>query len=387
VILVKFPLRRITGWGIYVVSLLLFTELSLSAFWTFYGRDRIQYHEYVNLPEAIKHTEFSVFDHKRYDFDPLLGWTNRPGENIDADTARISSYRPDEQIIHAYGDSFVFGAEVEADQSFPHYLSKLTNTEVRNFGVGGYGPDQAILLLERNLSAGISAPVIVLAMPSENIARTVSMFWKLYVPITQPFQIKPLFVFEENQWRLVDAVPDNRTDKGQYLEAIQAAKKYDFWYSHNQTRPGFTFPYIWTTISTIRYLVRDVVRWQDLYSDDRATKTLAYILERFVALSRQYGFKPVFTIIPMPEDLMLRDLGKPGYYSAFLNTARQRFDGELLIIEGISKEAISENFNIKPYSGHASAYGNEIIANVIHKTLLKSGVVPSPGITGGTSSR
>jgi hypothetical protein len=371
---VKNSVRRYIGWGIYLVSIILAIEFLLRLFWVNYIADRIQYHEYVDLPEAIRLTEVNDFDTQRYDFDPSLGWTNRPGKGIDKDGARLSSYKPVRQIIHAYGDSFVFGADVKPDQSFSHYLSILTKSDVRNFGVGGYGPDQAMLLLERNLAAGISAPIIILGMPSENIARTVSMFWKLYVPITSPFQMKPLFVKEQEKWRTMDAVPDSLSNTEQFLEAATLAQKHDFWYAQNQSRPKFSFPYIWATLSTIKFLAFDVVRWQDLYQNDRAVGTMTHVLDRFIALSRKYNFKPVFTIIPMPEDLMLRDRGQPGYYTPFLDGIQNRFGKEIITINGISEEAVSKDFNVKPYSGHASAYGNNVIAETIHQTLLEFGI-------------
>jgi len=82
----------------------------------------------------------------------------------------------------------------------------------RTFSVGGFGPDQALLRLERELANGLHAPVVVLGMPSENIARVVGIYFCTYVPMVSPLAMKPLFVAGPEQWELVNSLPpDLRT--------------------------------------------------------------------------------------------------------------------------------------------------------------------------------
>src|SRR5271165_5175981 len=55
---------------------------------------------------------------------------------------------PGKQRILVLGDSFTFGTDVSDDATYSHYLeSALTNTEVLNLGVQGYGQDQMLLYL------------------------------------------------------------------------------------------------------------------------------------------------------------------------------------------------------------------------------------------------
>ncbi len=41
--------------------------------------------------------------------------------------------------------SFVFSRQVEDDETWQHFLSRLSHSNVLNFGVGNYGFDQALL--------------------------------------------------------------------------------------------------------------------------------------------------------------------------------------------------------------------------------------------------
>ncbi len=82
--------------------------------------------------------------------DSLLGWTAAdfwPHE-VDGNGSRISRRHAveDSPCVSVFGDSFVWGDEVTVEESFPDRLSGLLECRVANYGVGGYGTDQAFLL-------------------------------------------------------------------------------------------------------------------------------------------------------------------------------------------------------------------------------------------------
>jgi hypothetical protein len=93
-------------------------------------------------------------------FDPELGWVSTP--DIDWVHERIHyrnthdglranrTYTPIPPTgIHrlaAYGDSFTYSEQVDVNECWTSQLeARLPETEVLNFGVPGYGPDQAWL--------------------------------------------------------------------------------------------------------------------------------------------------------------------------------------------------------------------------------------------------
>jgi hypothetical protein len=97
-----------------------------------------------------------------FEFDPELGWCPRPnggsGESrFDWAGARIArgplprEKRPGVERIVAMGDSFVFGNEVGARESWCAQLEEeVPSIEVANLGVGSYGIDQALMRWRRD---------------------------------------------------------------------------------------------------------------------------------------------------------------------------------------------------------------------------------------------
>ena len=91
-------------------------------------------------------------------FDSLLGWTMKPlaseqnedwSYRIDERGARLNNKNKNRTRISTYGDSFTFCDQVCDDETWQYYLSDLTKSNVINFGVGGYGTDQAFIRIER----------------------------------------------------------------------------------------------------------------------------------------------------------------------------------------------------------------------------------------------
>ena len=75
--------------------------------------------------------------------DSEFGWDS---PNQDKYGARIdrSNFKNSQPCIDVYGDSFTYGHPNEV-YAWPSQLSSLVKCRVRNFGVGGYGSDQAFI--------------------------------------------------------------------------------------------------------------------------------------------------------------------------------------------------------------------------------------------------
>ena len=302
--------------------------------------------------------------------DPLLGWSsNRNHPSITSDGRRQSPSLPATTRISAYGDSFVFGEDVEDHETFPHQLSLMVGGAVGNYGVSGYGPDQAILRLERHLESGKRPEVVILGMPSENIARVVNVIRRLYIPLEGVHFSKPIFVRMGEQWQLLNSVPRWPPTKEALQKTIETSKKYDLWYKQNETRPKAEFPFTLTTFQAIKFFGFDVLRWQNLYANDLAVSTLSYVIRRYVGLSKHYEFTPVFVIIPMPEDLHNIQSNDKTFYSEFLEVTKREFKGDLFVVDVLGQNFDMERFNLRPFSGHASAYGNWVIASAIYENI------------------
>lgn len=131
----------------------------------------------------------------RYEWDQYherLGWVNVPsyrsGPAIpfkvainDQGLRGTRNYTKSPQVgvkrIAVFGDSCVFGEEVDGDQTVPAHLERLLpSTEVLNFGVHGYGVGQMGMLLESRIDDFNPNHVVLMILIPEDIARDSSDF-------------------------------------------------------------------------------------------------------------------------------------------------------------------------------------------------------------------
>src|SRR5262245_19507134 len=101
--------------------------------------------------------------------------------------------------ISAYGDSFTYCEQVEFQDCWTRGLEQeLPNTEVLNFGVPGFGPDQAWLRYQRSGEAWHSCVVLIGHMV-ENVNRVVNRFRPFIWYGAGPPGAKPRFLLEGDQ--------------------------------------------------------------------------------------------------------------------------------------------------------------------------------------------
>jgi hypothetical protein len=121
-------------------------------------------------------------------FDPYLGWAPTPDRvrredgivylnnrrGLRADREYDEAPPVGVRRIAAFGDSFTYCAEVTQDDCWAARLARdLPTTEVLNFGVIGYGPDQAWLRYQRD-GRPYSSCAVLIGYFSEDIDRVVN---------------------------------------------------------------------------------------------------------------------------------------------------------------------------------------------------------------------
>ena len=152
-----------------------------------------------NLDKNPTYTKEEFFIHSLYLYDGFLGTNNKPNTHnneirYEKKKEILTKYSIDKigkrgnnavsnnlsNYISSYGDSLCFCRYVNDDKTWQHTLSKKIKKNVRNFGVGNHGLDQAFLKFKRNYEKKIDRPkkVIFLFGP-ETIRRNVSL-WKHY---------------------------------------------------------------------------------------------------------------------------------------------------------------------------------------------------------------
>jgi len=333
--------------------------------------------------EAFGETDLAAYARDR--FDAELGWDNRPnrslaysnflGRTIRIRTDALGARGPDPQagpdLIDAYGDSYTFGSDVNDDETWSHVLSRLTGIRVRNFGVVAYGPDQALLKIERNFRRGIRAPIVMLAMISENINRLLNIYRPFYARKEPGPAFKPMFVELDGAMRVLNLVPQPLRSQADYQVTIDRAKPYDHWYAeHARWALAQRFPYSW---QVLRIAGREIDKPPDgaLWRDAQALARLRYVLEQFRAHARENGYLPVLVLIPQDG----RELASGHFLGDTGAVARleRDFSDGLVIVDLLAAAAgrgiDPQRYNLAPNFGHLSPYGNEAIAQLLHEAL------------------
>ena len=144
---------------------------------------------------------FSIYQNQSaYVYDEMLGWTIRPNitdevtwqeEPFTTNSVGLRSRReysqrppPDTLRIALFGDSFTAGDEVSDDETWGHQLEMRLNqagirTEVLNFGVNGYGMDQAFLRWQK-VGRDYAPDMVIFGFHPEDLNRNVNIFTVLY---------------------------------------------------------------------------------------------------------------------------------------------------------------------------------------------------------------
>jgi hypothetical protein len=368
------------GWAfrisVIVLAAIMVGEITAFAGFKLFATDRLARHWRID-PGAIL-SELSLDTFQRYldqFFDPVLGWsfdkdtTAIPYATFDELGARVDPADGPTGKFAAYGDSFTFGEDVGADETWPHYLSEQTQVHVANYGVAGYGPDQSLLRLKGHLEQGKVPDTVVLGVLSENIGRVVNV-WRQSYAGGETLNFKPILWVEDGVTRWIPTPLALPGDTDSVRQAIIDAQPFDFWLGYNQLRPNRPhFPYLLSAFDTARFLSFRIVRWQDLWEAEKPVAIFRAIMGEFVMLSQEYDFRPILVMIPMGEDLRLRDAEKPSTYGTALAVLRQDFGDKLTILDTLDEPFEASQFNLKPFAGHASPYGNRAIASAIFSSL------------------
>ena len=166
------------------------------------------------LHEAAARRPFHVYDE-------VMGWTvgsNRrsadglyysSSEGVRAPHDGVSFARPTKKTrIALVGDSYTFGEDVAYEDSWGDLLEKSLGSEfeVLNFGVPGYGVDQAYLRYEKDVR-GWKPKIVILSFIAHDIERTMTVYTALNYPHwDMPFS-KPRFILRDGDLKAVNMPP------------------------------------------------------------------------------------------------------------------------------------------------------------------------------------
>jgi hypothetical protein len=276
--------------------------------------------------------------------DPVLGWTNRPGEIPVAGTmAHISEQGlrsprtfpldkpPGVTRVAIFGDSFAFGSEVAGDDTYAAVLGReLDGAEVMNFGVPGYGPDQ-MLLRFRAEGLAFHPDVVVVGLNSLVLDR-VGPFTTWY---------KPFFALQGDDL-VLHGVPVPSLD--------QAAD--------------------WQSGLRLFDLVRMV---RESYSHERPDEaTGRAILEQFVREIRAARAKPLLVLYPWPSEYERGSAASTVFHAVCAGTGVQCVDTSAAFASAARRGVALTS------GAHWNASGHRIVADALLTALAAVPAASAP---------
>lgn len=337
----------------------------------------------------------------KHGYDPELGWIRKSNTsheemgkegktiwNIDDCGARNNPYcKINNSQISCYGDSFTFGRQVNDDETWEYYLSQLVQSNVKNFGVGNYGIDQALLRLKREFPKNRTNFVIMGVVP-DTISRIVSV-WKHYYEYGNTFGFKPRFKIEENKLVLINNIINEESKFCNYENYLDEIKRNDFFYKNKFKKEILSFPYsinilknfkrniqiifrVYKNKNAIEIIMKRNLGWRiKLYKNKNIILLLEMIIDEFVKYSKQEKFYPVFIFLPQKDDILFI---KNNFH--FYNEIIKKLEIKPNLIyidimeDLLNYEKLNELFSeYSQYGGHYSKIGNEFIAKLIFDKL------------------
>jgi hypothetical protein len=318
---------------------------------------------------------------------PVLGWEY--GTGAVSDTERLNGqglraahdYAPEavagETRLAVFGDSYAYCNEVTDAESWPGQIEAGWKAEVLNYGVGGYGADQAFLRF-RGEGTRLKPSIVIMGFTSMMATRVVSLYRRFQDPRDGPW-FKPRFVLQGDQLRLIPAPVASAADAERIIAAparIIEFGRQDFWYTpaifeHGLYRWSATYRLLACTGQSVwrRYFHRDrIFTGRTLNPRSEAFALLTHIFRDFAAAVRAAGAEPVALMLPPRGDVELyAGAGRLSY-----DTIRPEIERlGVRVIDparalATSSDAVSDLF---ASGGHYSARGNAIVAAAVAEAL------------------
>jgi len=322
---------------------------------------------------------------------PRLGWTPAP-EQVDAVGSRpIPAFHDpltSTACVALYGDSFTEGAGVDHEQAWSNVLSVLLNCRVANFGVSGYGTDQAYLSFMDNHKD--PARLVILGFLTENIMRNVNQLRNLISKSTACL-LKPRFILTgQGELHLVPIPPLTEADYNQLWQDPERLLPRDFFVpggpSHYQK---MRFPYTYRIIKAFPIIYNNLLLKRPTFFDfyqaghpSRAIEVTVGIMKEFCREARLRNKQPLVLIIPTHFDLAhYRRTGVWVYQPLIDILAKQGvefLDAGPLFVRYLG-EAKLETLYSPAIQNHLNEAGNRLLAKIVYDYITQKDLLKKHG--------
>jgi len=329
-------------------------------------------------------------------YDSLLGWKPRANSisqdgkyHYDASGIRFDPETPpdDRNIrlqVAIFGDSFTHGSEVVYNETWGALLeAKLSKngipTKVLNFGVAGYGIDQAYLRW-RHESTNLGSEIVVFGFTPVDIQRNVNMIRTAQSPtVGLPFS-KPRFILTQTGMTLINQPtpePQELVTILSHLEEWQWAEYEAFYQPEDYQRSywrsskfvSLFFDYWEINRFNVHKKVEQEIRYYYNLDEEPAQLSLR-IIERFANEVEQQGARFLIVHLPSRKGLQQKQRAGSLRYADLLSTLSARYELIDTTADLLSATRLYEERRLFEPHNHYSAVSNDIVAEAIANYLF-----------------
>jgi hypothetical protein len=316
-----------------LASLLILVSASLSdADYSSLSRDRLTAKGRASVERMIRYYADPA---SYFVFDPVQGWSIRPGSSNKEYRANSAGIRGDRDYdpvpardhlrISAFGGSFTHGDEVSNADTWESQLERLDpSIEALNFGVTAFGPDQAYL---RYLAyeKRFAPRIVLIGLMSEDVDRAVNTFRPFYFPPELVPRAKPRFRVENGA---LSPIPNPFPDEAGYRRLLEHPESElprigaaDAWWALLPERGPMDFLPSVRLAKTVSYWLRrsfavtvNPLSPSASYRPGEALATTEAIFSEFYSRVEKDGRLPVIALFPSYDDVRkFRRTGKRTY--------------------------------------------------------------------------
>lgn len=322
--------------------------------------------------------------------DPLLGWPSPAalgsGE-LDASGSRMTPAYPDPgrqpTRVSIYGDSFAWSDEVDCVHAWGNVLSGMLKCRVANFGMVGYGTDQAYLRFKKN--SHDQAKVVILVFSSDNIRRNVNRVRNFIIPGSQ-LGTKPRFLLgAEGQLEMIPLPEFNNAGYDAFIRDPSPALPHEFFLPGGPTGiQALRFPYTLALLKSAPMLFSlwrsGTPQYFDFFKRDHPSGALGVtlaIMEAFHQQAAARGKIPLIVLLPIPPDMAYFQKSGKWLFEEMMSDLRRMKINYLNLGPGILTYLGSRHpcELFRDCKGHFTEEGYELMAKLVYNHLSE--------ITGG----
>jgi hypothetical protein len=315
--------------------------------------------------------------------DPTAPPRDRSGAKLNADYPT-----PGGACISAYGDSFIWGDDVPPADGWIEQLSRRIGCRIANYGVGGYGTDQAYLRFRK--TAADEAPVVILGIFPENLMRNVNQYRSFLGWTLQPSFLKGRFILDPDGKLAWIPRPHLGLDEVTALHRTPAAVvPHEYLLPDSRDGPvTLRFSY---TLALARVALLPGLRetllgkplWSDYFRDSHPSAALPLtvaLAEAFARESDRRGKRPLVIILPSASSFRAQARYGAFEYGPLLAALSAKridvIDGGNALLAALGGGNYCMLFAMPDScSGHYGRDGGGLLATVVRDALVGRGLI------------